>query len=609
LKNLKTLAQELPDKPGVYLMKDVQGKTLYVGKASSLKKRVTSYFQSSKKMLPHILRLINEINDLETILTDSETEALILENNMIKRYQPKYNVRLKDAKSYPFVRISKQERFPRFLITRNIVNDGSIYFGPYTDVKSLRRTLQFVRKIFQVANCKIIINAKRPRACIEYQIKKCAAPCIGQISEEEYNELVKAVINLLEGKHHSLTLDIIQKIKNASAKNAFEKAATYRDQLRMVENIVQKQKIVSIGGGNKDVIAIEKSGDKASAQVFLIRDGMLLDRKQFLIQTMLETEYDEILSEFLMQYYVDAKHIPKEIMLKSLPKNSVNIKKWLSGKGKFKLKKAASKQEKDLLKMVHRNAVLFLDQKMGSTLKKTGLHLESIKELQEVLGLDNPPNRIEGFDISNISGSFSVGSMVVFENAEPVKSEYRKFKIKTVKGSNDYLMMKEIVTRRYRRLQDQGSPLPDLVLIDGGKGHLRIAEESLKELGITNLSIMALAKCEEEIYTPNIKFPLILEPNSKALLLVQYIRDEAHRFAIQYHKILRRKGMYESELDLIPGIGISRKKILLKYFGNVNVIRKTSVDEISNIPGISQALAQKICDFFKNSGRTVFRIN
>jgi excinuclease ABC subunit C len=322
-----------------------------------------------------------------------------------------------------------------------------------------------------------------------------------------------------------------------------------------------------------------------------------------------ETEYDEILSEFLMQYYVDAKNIPKEIMLKSLPKDSEDIKKWLSGKGKFRLRKAASKQEQDLLKMVHRNAVLFLDQKMGSTSLKKGLHLESIKELQKVLELSNPPNRIEGFDVSNISGLFAVGSMVVFENAEPVKSEYRKFKIKTVKGSDDYLMMKEIVTRRYRRLQDQGYPLPDLVLIDGGKGHLRIAEESLKELGITNLSIMALAKGEEEIYTPNIRSPLILERSSKALLLVQYIRDEAHRFAIQYHKILRRKSMSESELDLIPGIGISRKKILLKHFGNVKVIRKTSVDEISNVSGISPILAQEIHDFFKNRGKTALRIN
>jgi len=609
LKNLKNLAQKLPDKPGVYLMKDVQGKTLYVGKASSLKKRVASYFQSGKKMLPHTLRLINEINDLETILTDSEMEALILENNMIKRYQPKYNIRLKDAKSYPFVRITKQERFPRFLITRNIVNDGSIYFGPYTDVKSLRRTLQFVRKFFQVANCKIIINAKRSGACIEYQIEKCAAPCIGQISEEEYDELVEAVINILEGKHHSLTLDIIQKIKDASAKNAFEKAASYRDQLKMVENIVQKQKIVSIGGGNKDVIAIEKSGDKASAQVFLVRDGILLDRKQFIIQTMLETEYDEILSEFLMQYYVDVKNIPNEIMLKSLPKDSENIKKWLSGKGKFKLKKVSSKQEKDLLKMVHRNAVLFLDQKMGSTSMKTGLHLESIKELQTVLELDNPPTWIEGFDVSNISGLFAVGSIVVFKNAEPVKSEYRKFKIKTVKCSDDYLMMKEIVTRRYRRLQDQGSSMPDLVLIDGGRGHLKIAQEALEKLRLTNLSIMALAKGEEEIYAPNIVSPLILERSSKALLLVQYIRDEAHRFAIQYHKILRKKGMSESELDNIPGVGISRKKILLQHFGNVKVIQKTSLEEISNVPGISPRLAQDIHNFFKNKRKTTLRIN
>lgn len=599
MKNLKNLAKKLPDKPGVYLMKDVQGKTLYVGKASSLKKRVFSYFQSRKNLLPHTLRLLNEINDLETVLTDSETEALILENNLIKRYQPKYNIRFKDAKSYPFVRITRHERFPRFLITRNIVNDGSIYFGPYTDVRSLRRTLQFVRNFFQVANCKIIINAKRPRPCIEYQIKKCAAPCIGEISGDEYVELVEAVIRILEGRHNSLNLDIIEKIKEASEKNAFEKAAIYRDQLRMVEDIVQKQKIVSIGGGDKDVIAIEQSGDKASAQVFLIREGILLDRKQFIMQTMPETEFDEILSEFLMQYYVDAKNIPKEIMLSSLPKDAKNIQKWLSGKGKFRLRKATSKQEKDLLKMVHRNATLFLDQKVGSVSMKKGLHLESIKELQRVLELRNPPNRIEGFDVSNISGLFAVGSMVVFENAEPVKSEYRKFKIKTGKGSDDYLMMKEIVTRRYRRLQDLGSPLPDLVLIDGGRGHLRMAQEAIEDLGITGLSIMGLAKGEEEIYAPNIMSPLILERSSNALLLVQYIRDEAHRFAIQYHKILRKKGMSESELDLIPGVGTSRKNILLKHFGTVKVIRKTSVEEVSNVPGISLALAQNIHDFLK----------
>lgn len=541
-------------------MKNAQGETLYVGKAISLKNRVSIYFKSDKGFLPHTKRLVSEIQNLETILTDSEEEALILENNLIKRYQPKYNIQLKDSKTYPFVKITKHEQYPRILITRDLNHDGSIYFGPYTDVRSLRRTIHYIRKYFQVANCKNRVTSKLSRPCIEYQIKKCAAPCTEYISKEEYDELVDAVIRILEGEHPSLSNNLVSKIESASNNKEFEKAAIYRDQLKMVNKIVQKQKIISFDGGNQDYVSIASFNKKATAQVFLVRNGILLDRKQFILQIIPGIEENEIISAFLTQYYADAKHIPDEIILSSIPSDAKNIQKWLSGKGKMKLKKATSKKEKDLLNMVYRNATLFLDQKIGTTQMKKESQLQSIKELQQFLKLKNAPQYIEGFDISNIQGLFAVGSMVVFKDAEPVKSQYRKFKIKSVTGADDYSMMKEVIIRRYRRIQLEKSIFPDLVLIDGGRGHLRIAVTALKSLGIKNIPIIALAKGLEEIYTLHSMFPLQLPRGSKALLLVQHVRNEAHRFAIQYHKILRKKGLTHSKLDEIPGVGPSKKK-------------------------------------------------
>ncbi len=601
MKDLEIIIKNLPNKPGVYLMKNAQGETLYVGKAISLKNRVSSYFKSDKGLLPHTKRLVNEIKNLETILTDSEEEALILENNLIKRYQPKYNIQLKDAKTYPFVKITKHEQYPRIIITRDLKQDGSIYFGPYTDVNSLRKTIHYIRNYFQVANCKNRISKKLSRPCIEYQIKKCAAPCTEYISHKEYNELIDAVISILEGQHQSLTNNLVSKIEYASNDKEFEKAAVYRDQLKMVNKIVQQQKIISFEGGNQDFIAIASFNNKATAQVFLVRNGILLDRKQFMLQIIPRIEEHEIISAFLTQYYAEAKHIPDKIILSSIPPDADNIQQWLSGKGKIKLKKATSKQEKDLMNMVYRNATLFLDQKTGTTIIQKELQLQSIKELQQFLKLKNTPKHIEGFDISNIQGFFAVGSMVVFKNAEPVKFEYRKFKIKTVKGADDYSMMKEVIIRRYRRIQMEKSSFPDLVLVDGGRGHLRIAQIALKSLGINNIPVIALAKGQEEIYIQHSIFPLQLPRGSKALFLVQNIRDEAHRFAIRYHKVLRKKGLTYSKLDEIPGVGPSKKKILLKHFGKENNIEKASLETITGVPGISPKLALIIYTFLHKS--------
>lgn len=601
MKDLKILVKKLPNKPGVYLMKNSQGETLYVGKAISLRNRVSSYFKSDKGLLPHTKRLVSEIRDLETIITDSEEEALILENNLIKRYQPKFNIQFKDGKSYPFVKITKHEKYPRIMITRKLIHDGSIYFGPYTDVWSLRRTIHYIRKYFQIANCKKNITSKIVRPCIEYQIKKCSAPCTEKVSTGEYNELVDAVIRILEGSHQSLSDNLVYNIEKASQNKEFEKAAAYHNQLKMVNKIVQKQKIISFGGGNQDYIAIACYKQRATAQVFLVREGILLDRKQFILQIIPGIEEKEIISAFLTQYYADAKHIPDEIILSSIPSDSEDIQKWLSLKGKIRLKKAASKKEKELLNMVYQNATLFLDQKMGTTKMKKESQLQSIKELKQFLKMKNSPQHIEGFDISNISGFFAVGSVVVFKNAEPINSEYRKFKIKTVQVADDYSMMKEIIQRRYTRIKNEKSSLPDLVLVDGGKGHLRIAKSTLKSLGLQDLPVIALAKGFEEIYTTKSIFPLVLPRGSKALLLVQHIRDEAHRFAIQYHKILRKKGLTLSILNEIPGVGPAKKKILLKHFGDLQKIEKASLEKIKNIQGISPKLALTIYNFLNKS--------
>ncbi len=582
-------------------MKDARGVTIYIGKAISLKKRVSSYFRSNKRIQLHIKNMLDKTRDLETLLTDSETEALILENNLIKSYQPRYNIRLKDAKSYPFIKITLQERYPRLIITRNALSDGSVYFGPYTDVKGMRRTLYYLRKFFPLAICTSKVF-QRSRPCIEYQIKKCVAPCTGQISKGKYNKLVVVARRILEGKHHSLTRDLHKKIKSAARNKDFEKAAEYRDQLRVIEKIFEKQKIIAVGGKDQDIIAIAHSGDAACAQVFLIREGTLLDQKQFILEGVQGSDDSEIYSAFVKQYYSNTTNLPKEIVLQTIPTDVETIQYWLSNNGGIDMKMASDKRETDLIKMAFRNATLFLNQNNKSMISGP-VQTRAVKELQQILGLADPPNLIEGFDISNIQGIYAVGSMVTFENAKPKKTKYRRFRIKTVKSADDYLMMREIVKRRYSRLLSEGSSFPNLVLIDGGKGHLRIVCEALNNIGVNTLPIIALAKGQEEIFISNKKSPIILPKNSQALLLVQQIRDEAHRFAIQYHQILRGRNISYSVLDQILGLGIGKKRSLLQHFGSVEVIKHAREKELTQVRGIGPILAKNIKYFFKGNGK------
>lgn len=598
--NWKSKALHLPDNPGVYIMKDDQDEVVYIGKAGSLKKRVSSYFQSREGILPHVKRMIEAVENLEIVLTNSEAEALILENNLIKKYEPRYNVRLKDAKTYPYVKITMNETYPRFIITRKLEDDGSVYYGPYTDVKAIRNTLHYIRRFFPVATCVGKVEAKRKRPCLEYQINRCVAPCVDLISKEEYDKLVEGVRHILEGRNQKLVQDLHKRIQTAASQKSFERAAVYRDQLRMVEKIVEKQSMVSLAGGDQDVIAIAGIENRICVQVFLIREGKVLDRKQFILEGGVGSTDSEIISAFVKQYYADAQYVPDEIVLQTLPDEVELIQTWLSEKGHTRLKEAENEREKDLLKIVHRNAVLYLQQKTTNPQLKKEVMQIAIKELQQAISIKNLPHRIEGFDISNIQGTNAVGSLVVFVDGEPVKSEYRKFKIKTVKGSDDYAMIGEIVERRYTKIMKEGLQLPDLVLIDGGKGHFNITQGILSKLGLQNLPVIAIAKEHEEIFTPNRENSIELSHDSQALFLVQRVRDEAHRFAIKYHKNLRKTTMSESILDQIQGIGTLTKINLLNHFGSIERLKKATLSEIRKVKRINPALAERIYNFFKD---------
>jgi excinuclease ABC subunit C len=582
-------------------MKNTEGKILYIGKAISLKKRINNYFQSDNRLYPNIKKMMNNVQDIETILTDSETEALILENNLIKRLKPKYNIRLKDAKTYPFVKITVRESYPRFIITRHLKNDGSIYYGPYTDVRALRKTLHYIRRFFLVAVCSSEVNARKSRPCLEYQINRCAAPCADIVSNEDYMDMVEGVRHILEGRHQSLTQKLLQSIQKASSTKDFEKAAAYRDQLEMVNKIVAKQKIVSVGGEDQDFIAMARTNDKVSAQVFLIREGILLDRKQYTLDGFRELDNSEISSAFIKQYYADAQQVPREIILKEIPVEIDLIQNWLLSKGKTLIRKPSNDKEKDLYSMVERNATLYLKQRTGVGKTQKEVPSRSLKELQKVLHLERIPRLIEAFDISNFQGAYAVGSMVTFVDGEPKKNLYRRFKIKTVKGADDYGMMSEIITRRYKRVLEEGSISPRLLIIDGGKGHLNVVNETLFDLGINNLSTIAIAKRQEEIFSTKLESPIVLSNDSEALLLVRRIRDEAHRFSINYHRILRKKGVSNSILDQIPGIGPKRKNRLIINFRDIDKLRKAGIDELKSVKGINPRLAETIHSFLKKN--------
>ena len=601
---------KLPKSSGVYLMKDESNKVIYVGKAANLRNRVNSYFQSYSRHDFKIRTLVSKISRFETIVTESEQEALILESNLIKEHQPKYNARLKDDKSYPFIKIDVSEQFPQVYITRRVnKKDGARYFGPYANAGSVRKTLKLLKKLFPYRSCTKTITGSDDRACLDFHIGRCVGPCIGAADKYAYKNVIDQVILFLEGKTNKVVKNIQQKMLQASNSLEYESAAVYRDQLKSIENLQESQKVVTLNSDNYDAIAIAQNQNESWVEVFFVREGKLIGRDNFSMTSNLKTQPSELTAAFIKQFYLNSTAIPKLILIKQPIDDEKTIADWLSIKSsqnvQFHIPKRGKKRQ--LLKMVSDNANNGLNQLLirRSTAQK---NVDSaLSEIQESLHLPNIPKRIECYDISNISGTNPVGSMVVFENGSPVPNKYRRFKIKNIPGIDDYSMMQEMLERRFKRLNESTSDkinsdqnwktMPDLIVIDGGKGHLTSALEVLLHSGLNELSITSLAKENEELFVPESPEPIILPRDSQGLFLLQRLRDEAHRFAITFHRQLRSKKSLKSKIDDVPGIGPKKRKLLINHFGSMKNIQKSSIEEISSLPGINKSLAKTLLEF------------
>ena len=609
---LQSKLATLPQTPGVYLMKNEAGEVIYVGKAINLRNRVRSYFQKSANHPLKVQVLVEHIADFEYIVTDSEMEALILENNLIKEHAPRYNVRLKDDKTYPYIKVTTQETFPRVLMVRKRLSDGARYFGPYTDVNVVKKTLSFLRTLFPLRTCnKRIEEGSQDRPCLNYHIGRCLAPCAGFISKEKYAEMIDEVILFLEGRIDRLIPDLTKKMQEASAQLEFEKAARFRNQIQGLQTLAEKQKIVAQHEEDQDYVGYARHGELACVQVFFVRSGKLIGRDHFLLDCSSEEEEAEILRSFLQQYYEEASYIPREVLTPVALAEPHVLENWLGSLrgSRVYLRTPQRGAKKQLLDLVMKNAQVVLDEtRTRSSFKQKAME-RSLQELQEVADLPEPPGRIEAFDISNLQGTNIVASLVVWENGEFKTSDYRRFRIRGVEGApNDYESMREAVGRRFRRgLEEQREKsedqkfavFPDLVLIDGGKGQLGVALEVRDELGLI-IPFISLAEKREEIFVEGRSEPVILPYDSPGLLLLRKIRDEAHRFALTYHRNLRGKATRGSVLDEIPGVGPKRKKDLIKHFGSIKKIRQATPEELQEVPGISEKLAAEIYQYMKN---------
>ncbi|MBS58171.1 MAG: excinuclease ABC subunit C [Chloroflexi bacterium] len=601
---------KLPKSSGVYLMKDESNQVIYVGKAANLRNRVSSYFQSYSRHDFKIRTLVSKISRFETIVTESEQEALILESNLIKEHQPKYNARLKDDKSYPFIKIDVSEQFPQVYITRRVnKKDGARYFGPYANAGSVRKTLKLLKKLFPYRSCTKTITGSDDRACLDFHIGRCVGPCIGAADKYDYKNVIDQVILFLEGKTNKVVKNIQQKMLQASNSLEYESAAVYRDQLKSIENLQESQKVVTLNSDNYDAIAIAQNQNESWVEVFFVREGKLIGRDNFSMTSNLKTQPSELTAAFIKQFYLNSTAIPKLILIKQPIDDEKTIADWLSIKSsqnvQFHIPIRGKKRQ--LLKMVSDNANNGLNQLLirRSTAQK---NVDSaLSEIQEALHLPNIPKRIECYDISNISGTNPVGSMVVFENGSPAPNKYRRFKIKNIPGIDDYSMMQEMLERRFKRLNDSTADkissnqnwktIPDLIVIDGGKGHLTSALEVLLHSGLNELSITSLAKENEELFVPESPEPIILPRDSQGLFLLQRLRDEAHRFAITFHRQLRSQKSLKSKIDDVPGIGPKKRKLLINHFGSMKNIQKSSIEEISSLPGINKSLAKTLLEF------------
>lgn len=608
----------LPDRPGVYLMRAADKSVIYVGKAVSLRHRVRSYFQTGGRTHPRTARLVSEINDLEWIVTDTELEALILENELIKRHHPRYNIRLKDDKTYPYIKIHWQDDFPKITIVRRMLRDGARYYGPFTSAYAVRQTLDALRRVFPYLDCDRVITGNDAKPCLYYHIKRCSGPCIGAINREDYRQMISELAQFLEGKSDEVLAQLSRQMERAAEQLQFERAAQLRDQMRAARQIVERQKVVSGKQEDEDVIAFAQDArtGEACVQVFFIRRGKLIGRESFVLEGATSDENGELITAFVKQFYDEAAQVPPSILLpKDLDERAI-IEQWLRAKRggqKVILKQPKRGPKHQLVRMAAENATATLDALQAQWQADTNRQTEALAQLQEALGLQAPPGRIECFDVSTLQGTDTVASMVVFAKGTAAKSDYRRF---TVKGKgargepDDYASMREVLRRRFRRAVEDAMAdpaakgrrsdaswrlLPDLLIVDGGKGQLGVALEVLAEFGLTEVvPVVGLAKQHEELFLPDRPAPVLLPPGSQGLFLIQRIRDEAHRFAITFHRQKRGKRAVASELDAVPGIGPARRKALLKHFGSLEAIRAATAEELAAVPGMNLAAAQSV---------------
>ena len=605
---LQATLAKLPTKPGVYLLKDARGVVLYVGKAQNLRSRVRQYWQQSRAAQPlRIESAMDRVADVEYTVVDTVSEALLLEATLVKRHQPRFNVRLKDDKSYPYIKVTLGDDFPRIERTRKLPNDGSRYFGPYASASSVDEAMNLIRRLFPFRTCTIDIKEGRralPRPCLLYHIKRCQGPCIEAISRPDYNADIEQVMLFLEGKQELVVRRLREEMSVASNALDYERAADMRDKLRAVERTMESQKMAGFARTELDVLGYSRSGGGGAVQLFAIRDGTTVARDIFLLENVGDSTDDESLSAFIKQYYVAASSIPPRVLVPHLPADADELTAFLEARrGKrVSLSVPQRGEGRALMNLAARNAAETLAREQARWMADQGKTLAALEELAAALSLSGPPLRIECYDISTIQGTNTVGSMVVFEEGRPRTGEYRRFRVKSVIGTDDYASHREVLRRRfYRALEaEEGVAeelrwrLPDLVVIDGGLGQVNAARGVMDQFGLHETPVIGLAKEREEIFMPGLPQPLVLPANSQALYLLQRLRDEAHRFAVTYHRKLRAKSQTKSVLDELPGVGPARKRALLRVFGSSRQMRSATVDEIASVPGISRSLAERI---------------
>ena len=617
-KRFQAQLRALPSRPGVYVFRDAPGQVIYVGKAASLKNRVRSYFGAPHSFEPKTRRLTEQIADLEYIVTGTPQEALILEATLVKRHQPFFNVRLKDDKHYPYLKIDLTEAWPRMEITRRVLDDGARYFGPFAS--AVRQTLDLVKKLFPWRSCTNTITGTDPRPCLDYYIHRCIGPCASLCSQEEYDAVIRQVMMFLEGRTEEVVRDLRREMLQASDSLQFERAARLRDQIQAIERTTERQVMEVRARVDMDVFGLAREEQEACVQVFFVRRGSVVGRDNFALDGAGEEPDAQVLASFIEQFYQSAAYVPPRILLPFAVADQPLIGQWLSQRRGKKVQPLVPQrgEKRALVQMATENAREALQMARARWLADTGKKRQALEELQEELDLPALPRRIECYDISNIMGTSAVGSMVVFLDGQPRSQEYRRFRIKTVAGADDYAMMQEVLKRRFARAGASTHPelvegpvegraagvgydesfwaMPDLVMVDGGKGQVSAAHDAMRDLGVGHIPLAGLAKRLEELYVKDVSEPIVLPRTSQALYLVQRIRDEAHRFAITYHRGVRHKAGMRSALDAIPGIGPKRKKALLRKFGSLKTIREASVEEIAATPGFTKSLAEKVLE-------------